>query len=242
MSSVSLSPSLSRPRGRGLTRPSSPRQTADLDVLIVDDRPVASRAGWTLLGRERQVRTTATAESSGEAVRVAREQNPHVCAVSATLDDWLSLARRLKQLGQPPRVLIYGGEADARLTGRAIVAEADAVLHHYAAPDDLAEGISRVAAGDKFFPTLLPDGVDRLLDSVDDPDRAIVAMLLERIPPDYIASTLGLSAKSLRSRREAILTRLDATWSSEGSRRRQTARHGQALQADASLALGGRHV
>jgi DNA-binding NarL/FixJ family response regulator len=204
-------------------------------VLIVDDRPVASRAGWTL-GRKRQLRIIATAASSGEAVRMAREQKPHVCAVSATLDDWLSLARRLKQLDRPPRVLIYGGEADARLTGTAIIAEADAVLHHHAAPEDLAEVISRVAAGDTFFPTLLPDGVRELLDCVDDPDRAIVAMLLERVPPDYIASTLGLSAHSLRVRREAILTRLDAAWSSERDRRRQTVRHCQALQAGASLA------
>jgi DNA-binding NarL/FixJ family response regulator len=49
-----------------------------------------------------------------------------------------------------------------------------------------------------------------VLDCVDDPDRAIVAMLLEKAHPDDVAGTLGLSARTVRVRRQAILRRLDA--------------------------------
>jgi hypothetical protein len=47
-----------------------------------------------------------------------------------------------------------------------------------------------------------------LLDRVDDRDRAVLAMLLERAHPDDIAATLGLSAAGLRRRRAQIIARL----------------------------------
>ncbi|MGH2891808.1 MAG: hypothetical protein ACRDPM_00875, partial [Solirubrobacteraceae bacterium] len=182
-------------------------------MLIVDDQPVTRPRAWAVPGSHRQIRVLATARSSEEALRVAREQKPHVCMVSATLDDWLSLACRLKQLAGSPRVLIYGAAVDTRLAGRAMLAQADGVCHLAAGPERLAEVISRVAAGEMLLPNLHPDQLHELLDCVDDPDRAIVAMLLERMPPDYIASTLGLSARSLHLRRQAIITRLDAAGS-----------------------------
>jgi hypothetical protein len=47
-----------------------------------------------------------------------------------------------------------------------------------------------------------------LLDRVDERDRAILAMLLERAHPDDIAATLGFSAATLRRRRRRIVARL----------------------------------
>jgi FixJ family two-component response regulator len=47
-----------------------------------------------------------------------------------------------------------------------------------------------------------------LLDRVDDRDRAVLAMLLERVHPDDIAATLGVSAATLKRRRTRILARL----------------------------------
>jgi FixJ family two-component response regulator len=47
-----------------------------------------------------------------------------------------------------------------------------------------------------------------LLDRVDDRDRAVLAMLLERVHPDDIAATLGVSAATLKLRRDRISARL----------------------------------
>ena len=47
-----------------------------------------------------------------------------------------------------------------------------------------------------------------LLDRVDDRDRAVLAMLLERVHPDDIAATLGVSAATLKRRRTRIMARL----------------------------------
>jgi DNA-binding NarL/FixJ family response regulator len=220
--SPTSSPLLQR-TGCGQTRPGADRRTADIDLLIVDDRRVTAPDVGTMPSCHRGIRVIATVESSDVALRVAREHKPHVCMVSATRDagDWLSLVRRLRQLDDPPRVLIYGAP-DSRVTGTAIIANADGVLRAHAGPEELREVVTRLAAGGKLHPDLAPNELHALLDCVDDRDRAIVAMLLEHIPPDYIASTLGLSGRSLQLRRQAILTRLDAARVGEMDRPRQT--------------------
>ena len=50
-----------------------------------------------------------------------------------------------------------------------------------------------------------------VLDRVDDRDRAIVAMRLQRTHPDDIAKTLGISARALERRRQSLLKRLTDT-------------------------------
>ncbi len=218
MTPVSISSSQSEQNGRGQTSPAVDSRTADIDLLIVDDQRMASPGLCTRQDRQREIRVIASTESSEAALRLAREQKPQVCMVSATLDaaDWLSLVRRLKQLDYPPRVLIYGAP-DYRMAGMAMIANADGVLSRDAS-EELGDVVSRVAAGERVYPDLRPDEVHELLDRVDDPDRAIVAMLLERIPRGLIASTLGISARSLRQRRHAILTRLDGARTSDENR------------------------
>jgi DNA-binding NarL/FixJ family response regulator len=219
---TSISSPLRQRRGREQTWHGTCTRTGDIELLIVGDRRFASPGVCTRPDSHRGIRIIAALETSDIALRVAREQKPHVCMVSAALDagDWLSLVRRLKQLDDPPRVLVYGAP-DSRATAMAVIANADGVLRRYGAPEKLGEVVNRVAAGEKLPPDLAPDEFHELLDCVDDRDRAIVSMLLERIPPDNIASTLGLSARSLRMHRQAILTRLDATRPGETSRRHQ---------------------
>jgi hypothetical protein len=81
--------------------------------------------------------------------------------------------------------------------------------------------VTRVVAGERLCPDLPPDDFHELLDWVDGRNRAIVAMLLERIPPGLHRRTVGLEARSLELRRQAILTRLDATRTGETDRWRR---------------------
>lgn len=97
------------------------------------------------------------------------------------------------------------GIVDTDLAGAAIIAGADGVFSRDAGPDDLIAVVGRAVDGEQHFSTLSPDGVLRLLDRVEERDRAIVAMLLERVPSDEIARTLGISARALDLRRKSIL-------------------------------------
>jgi hypothetical protein len=110
------------------------------------------------------------------------------------------------------------GIVDTDLAGAAIIADADGVFSRCAGSDDLVAVVGRATDGEQHFPTLSRDGVLRLLDRVEDRDRAIVAMLLERVPSDDVARTLGISARALELRRESILKDLAGARASGDSR------------------------
>jgi DNA-binding NarL/FixJ family response regulator len=193
---------------------------AEHNVLLVDDQPHARWRVRALLRRERHIREIATAQSSAEALALARRCRPRVCLISAALGqgEALPLAGKMKQLMNPPRILILADIVDTDLAGAAIIAGADGVLSRYAVPDDPVDAVGRAADGEQHFPTLCPDEVLRLLDRVEDRDRAIVAMLLERVPSDEVARTLGISAHVLDLRRKSILKDLGGALAKGDSR------------------------
>lgn len=215
MSSTSIS---SPPRNRRSRRSVSRNgdqlsHRGELDLLLVDDHLAARYSVWALLRFERGIRAIDTADSSIEALRLARRHRPHVCLISATLGlgEALTLASKIKHLMHPPRVLIYADAIDALVAGAAFLAGADGVLWRYADSQQHARVVRRVASGEQHFPTLRSDEVHALLDRVEDRDRAIVAMLLERIVRDDVARTLGISARAVERRRQSILQRLADT-------------------------------
>ena len=214
MSSTSIS---SPPRNSGsqrsvIRRGNQLTHRGELDLLLVDDHLAARYNVWALLRFKRGIRAIHTADSSIEALTLARRHRPHVCLISATLGHGqaLSLASKIKHSMHPPATLMFADAIDAQVTGAAILAGADGVLWRYGDPQQHARVIRRVASGEQHFPNLRADEVRALLDRVDDRDRPIVAMLLERIPRDDIAQTLGISARAVERRRQRILTRLAA--------------------------------
>jgi DNA-binding NarL/FixJ family response regulator len=189
------------------------RRRDEIDLLIVDDHRAARHSVWALLSWKPDIQVTGTASSSAEALRLAERHRPHVCLISATLGqgEALTLASRMKHLIDPPRVLIFADAVDQHLACAANLAGADGVLWRYADPEEQAGIVRRVASGEQQFPSLQPAEIHALLGQVEDRDRAIVAMLLEHTPPDHIAGLLGISARSLKLRRQGILKRLGPT-------------------------------
>jgi hypothetical protein len=75
-------------------------------------------------------------------------------------------------------------------------------------PEPQASPIRHAVTGIERFSDLWQTDALTLLDQVEDRDRALLAMLLERVHPDDIAATLGVSAGTLRLRRTHIIARL----------------------------------
>ena len=200
----------------------------EIDLLIVDDRHAARYSVWALLSWKRDIRVTGTANSSATALRLADQRRPHVCLISATLGqgEALTLASAMKRRIDPPRVLIFADVVDQQLVCAASLAGADGVLCRYADPEEQVADIRRVASGKQQFPDPEPSEIHALLDQVEDRDRAIVAMLLEHTPPDHIAGLLGLSARSLELRRQAILKRLGPICGLDGHRQDERTHRG----------------
>jgi two-component system, NarL family, response regulator DesR len=197
-----------RPLRENRGRASPPRP---LDILLVDDDRLASYGLWALLNWRRGIRVGATAETSSEALSVIERRRPDVCLVSAALGPGggIRLASELKRLAASPRVIVYADHLGAPLVGAAAIAGADGVVWRYGDPDELAQLIARVAAGKASRPALAHGAIAEVIDRVEDRDRSIAAMLLLSTPPDEIARTLGISARSFQARRRAILERLE---------------------------------
>ena len=215
MSSTLVSPSQRELEGQARHRRNGhdARRRGEIDLLIVDDHRAARYSVGALLSWEPDIRVTGTANSSAEALTLAKRRRPDACLISATLGEGeaLTLTSRMKHLIDPPRVLIFADAVDQHLACAATVAGADGVLCRYADPEEQAGIVRAAASGEQQFPCLQPTEILALLDQVVDRDRAIVAMLIEHAHPDDIAGLLGISARSLELRRQDILKRLGPT-------------------------------
>jgi DNA-binding NarL/FixJ family response regulator len=239
MSSTSISPSRGDLDGDApnTRNGNDVRRSGEIDLLIVDDHPTARYSVWALLSWKRDIRVIGTANSSAEALTLAKHRRPHACLISATLGqgEALTLASRMKRLTDPPRVLIFADAVDQHLASAATVAGADGVLWRYADPEVQASVVRRAASGERVFPDLQASEVLALLDQVEDRDRAIVAMLLEHTPRDHIAGLLGISVRSLEARRQDILRRLGPTCGVD-DRRQDECEHRDPVAAEDSRA------
>jgi DNA-binding NarL/FixJ family response regulator len=222
MSSTLISPSQRELKGKAPNSRNGDdaRRPGEIDLLIVDDHHAARYSVWALISWKRDIGVICTASTSAEALTVAKRRRPHACLISATLGqgEALTLASRMKHLIDPPRVLIFADAVDQHLACAATVAGADGVLCRYADPEEQVGVVRCALSGKQHFPDLQSSEIHALLDQVEDRDRAIVAMLLEHTPPDHIAGLLGISARSLETRRQAILKRLAPTCGADDCR------------------------
>jgi DNA-binding NarL/FixJ family response regulator len=183
-----------------------------MHVLLAGDHHATSDQIRALLSAQSNIREVRIGESVEEVLSLAARHAFDLAIVSATFGagHGLSLADRLKHLPQALPVLIYAHPVDARLAGAVMIAGVDGVFDPKTGATELANLLGCIATGTQAFPALEPDPFYELADRVDEADRRIVGMLLLRLAPDEIANLLGISARSFRVRREAIVQRLDA--------------------------------
>lgn len=188
-------------------------RTGPVQALIVDDHPAVRAVLERVLGDEPDLVPIAAVATARDALARARHLAPDVAVVDYQLssgEDGLSLARRLKALARPPRVLIYSAYADVRMTVTAIVAGADGIASKGGSGDDLCQAIRAVARGQPAFPPVPPTAVSAMAAGLDVSDVPILGMLVHGHLGAEIADALGITEPALDARRRAILMRLTA--------------------------------
>jgi hypothetical protein len=95
-----------------------------------------------------------------------------------------------------------------RLPGSVLIAGADGVVRLHTDLERHASPARQAVAGAQRLRDPRHTEMLTMLDRVEDRDRAILAMLLERVHPDDIAATVGISAATLRRRRAHMIARL----------------------------------
>ena len=179
-------------------------------VLIVDDHPALRAGVWSMLRVEPGLQPAGAVSGADDALEHTAAVRPYVILVDYRLpgENGLLLCHRLRELDDPPRVLMYSGYPEAELAVPALLARANGVLSKAAPPDTFVDAIRDVARGRAVFPDIGPERLQASASRLDVDDLPILGMLVERTPLSEVAATLGLSPDQLDARLHAMIKRL----------------------------------
>jgi DNA-binding NarL/FixJ family response regulator len=184
----------------------------EIGVLVLDDHP-ALRAGLqALLDNEPGFRCVAAAPPADGLAAAMGESRPDVVVLDYALGahDGLATCFRVKQLPDPPSVVLYSPYVDRVFAVPAAIAGADAVVGKTAPIDELLAAIRAATAGAFERAPLDPELVQAASARLLPEDLPIAAMLLGATPVSDIAQTLGVATDDVRRRALRIIGRLQA--------------------------------
>jgi DNA-binding NarL/FixJ family response regulator len=203
---------------RGARQDLSARPRDPTRLLVVDDHAAVRAGVRDMLADEPDFDVVAAVATAEEGLSVAKRQAIDLAVVDYQLGGrtglWLS--RKLKRLGQPPRVVIYSAYADDLLSAAAVVAEADGIVSKAGLGSELRDAIRAVARGGRRLRPVPPWLSEALRQRLGHEEQAIFGMLLAGVPRDEIGQTLGLSADALDIRLWAMLRLLQAPRAAAG--------------------------
>jgi DNA-binding NarL/FixJ family response regulator len=182
-----------------------------LRVLVVDDHPAVRLGLLQLLDDQPDFDVVDAACSAEEARSLAEREPIDVAVVDYQLGSrsGLWLTRMLKRLEHAPGVVIYSAFSDGPLAAACVVAGADGLVSKGGTGAELCHAVRAVARGQSRLPLVPPTLAGAMRRRLGSEEQAIFGMLLAGIHPDEIAITLGLSNRSLDSRRWAMLHKLE---------------------------------
>jgi DNA-binding NarL/FixJ family response regulator len=178
---------------------------------VVDDHP-AVRLGLLQLLDDQPDFAVVDAACTAEQARSLAEHEPiDVAVVDYQLGgrSGLWLTRALKRLEPAPSVVMYSAYCDGPLAAACVVAGAHGLVSKGGAGAELCHAIRAVARGHMRLPVVPPTLAGAMRRRLGAEEQAIFGMLLAGIEPAEIASTLGISAQGLDSRRWAMLHKLE---------------------------------
>lgn len=179
-------------------------------LLVVDDH-AAVRAGLiSILRREPGLVPLGAVGTATEALREARQREPHVALIDYQLPDGdgLTLCRDLKQLPKPPRVVLYSAFARPALAVAATLAGADAMLDKGVEVDDLFDTVRAVGRGETAMPSIAPEMLARCTARLDPDDVSIFGMLMSGTTTAEAATVMTLDTQQVEDRLRAMLSDL----------------------------------
>jgi DNA-binding NarL/FixJ family response regulator len=175
-------------------------------VLIADDHAAVRVGVRRFLGEQPDMRIV-TAATNAIAAVTATTESPQVAVIDYHLGDrnGLWVTRRLRQRDPPPRVLIYSAFTDQALALATIVAGADGPLSKSASGAELCGAIRRLAAGQRYLPTVSPTVTRAMSARLRPGQQPIFGILVHGISPELVCSRLGITLSELQAERAAIL-------------------------------------
>lgn len=177
-----------------------------MKILIIDDHPIVRAGLRRLLAGEREIETREAADGK-EALALFREYRPDLVILDLNLPGigGLELIKRLRLEDADLGILVVSMHDDPIFALRALQAGAGGYVSKNAPPDEILEGIRRVADRQSYVAQNLAQEMALLqvrsrrppLDDLSRRDLEVLRMLGEGRSLRQIADALGLSYKTI---------------------------------------------
>lgn len=190
-----------------------------MEVVIVDGHPTM-RLGLKGLLLATDVRVVGETGDGEEALRLVREARPDLVVLGLNLTgetDGIEVCRRIKDLPEPPRVLIHTAYDFTDDVWSCLLAGADGYLHKRVCCEELLEIMRRTAAGERVLSLggAVAESRSRLGGApggalLTPKEREVLVLVLRRCSNAEIAETLYLSLPTVKTHLRNILRKLGA--------------------------------
>ncbi|MEV5570232.1 response regulator transcription factor [Spirillospora sp. NPDC052269] len=182
-------------------------------VLLAEDQHVIRSGLVALLDLEDDLEVVADVGQGDEAVSAALVHRPDVAVLDIDMPgtDGLTAAAQLREKLPLCRTLILTANGAPGQLRRALDAGVGGFLLKTAPPDDLIAAIRTVHAGRRVLdPSLAVTAWDLAADPLTPREKDVLRMLADGAEPSEIATSLHLSAGTVRNHLTAIVTKLNA--------------------------------
>lgn len=180
-------------------------------LMVVDDHPAVRLGMAQLLEGQLDFSVEVVCIDAEGAVAQAERVGIDVAIIDYHLGgrNGLWACRRLKQLAEPPRVIVYSAFANDHLATCCVLAQADGLLNKGGLGSELCDAVRSLMHGRRVMPRVAGPIADMQRRRLDDTEQPIFGMLMAGITRPEIARTLGMSARELSSREGTMLRKLE---------------------------------
>ncbi len=192
-------------------------------VLVADDIEIVREGVCALLERQPDLKVCGIATNGREAVDLARETKPDVVVLDITMPelDGLDAIRQIKRALPETEVVVLGAHSSEEVVEDVFDAGAKSYIAKTEASQDLVTAIRSLAEHKPFFTSetseilfakfLLPEAKnkrDRAEQKLTAREREIVRLLAQSSSNKDVATTLGISIRTVETHRATLMRKL----------------------------------
>lgn len=197
-------------------------------ILVVDDHSVVRAGVVAFLARQEGFAVVAEADSCATAVAAAEEHQPDVAVVDVQLPDGsgLSLCRRIPEVAEDTRIVLFTSFADAALLDEALQAGAMGYVLKRMDLSELATTVRAAAAGEVHIDPDARAALDAArhgpdpdgpMSRLSQQERKVLELIAEGNTNRQIAATLDLAEKTVKNYVSSVLRKLGVARRSEAA-------------------------
>ena len=187
-------------------RPHDPqhgRRTPQITVAVIDKAPLIHRALAQLLAEDGRFELSMTA-ADGDSFLSSYAARGVAAPIDIAVSGWsmpgggdgADLLRRISQMANPPRILIYTGDLSDMTLRAAIREGAAGLVHKTEPPERLLQALAAVAAGRRDFPAMTRR--QNPMETLTKRETEMLAALAGGARNAQLAATLGVSVNTVK--------------------------------------------